>query len=166
MTATVETKSNLAGKYLTFRLGRESYGISVLRIREIIRNVEVTPVPQMPDYVKGVINLRGKIIPIVDLRKKFDLSNIQDTDQTCIVVVQVRQASGVNALMGLLVDAVEEVVNFAGADIEETPNFGGSLDTEYILGMAKIRGSVKTLLDIDKVVATEAITRAAHAAVS
>jgi purine-binding chemotaxis protein CheW len=162
MTATAVEKSSLAGKYLTFRLGRESYGISVLRIREIIRNVEVTPVPQMPVYVKGVINLRGKIIPIVDLRRKFDLANIKDTEQTCIVVVQIRQSAGVNALMGLLVDAVEEVVNFAATDIEETPNFGGSLDTEYILGMAKVRGSVKTLLDIDSVVAADAIARAAH----
>ena len=162
MTATAVEKSSLAGKYLTFRLGRESYGISVLRIREIIRNVEVTPVPQMPVYVKGVINLRGKIIPIVDLRRKFDLANIKDTEQTCIVVVQIRQSAGVNALMGLLVDAVEEVVNFAATDIEETPNFGGSLDTEYILGMAKVRGLVKTLLDIDSVVAADAIARAAH----
>jgi purine-binding chemotaxis protein CheW len=117
----------------------------------------------MPVYVKGVINLRGKIIPIVDLRRKFDLANIKDTEQTCIVVVQIRQSAGVNALMGLLVDAVEEVVNFAATDIEETPNFGGSLDTEYILGMAKVRGSVKTLLDIDSVVAADAIARAAHA---
>lgn len=164
MIATAEEKSSIAGKYLTFRLGRESYGISVLRIREIIRNVEVTPVPQMPHYVKGVINLRGKIIPIVDLRRKFDLSNIKDTDQTCIVVVQVRQSDGSTALMGLLVDAVEEVVNFGSGDIEDTPNFGGSLDTEYILGMAKVRGAVKTLLDIDRVVAADAITKAAHAA--
>lgn len=163
MTATIDEKSSLAGKYLTFRLGRESYGIGVLRIREIIRNAEVTPVPQMPVYVKGVINLRGKIIPIVDLRLKFDLSNIRDTEQTCIVVVQVRQPSGINALMGLLVDAVEEVVNFSADDIEETPNFGGSLDTEYILGMAKVRGAVKTLLDIDSVVAADTLTRVSHA---
>jgi purine-binding chemotaxis protein CheW len=113
--------------------------------------------------VKGVINVRGKIIPIVDLRLKFELSNIRDTEQTCIVVVQVRQASGINALMGLLVDAVEEVVNFGANDIEETPNFGGSLDTEYILGMAKVRGAVKTLLDIDSVVAADTITRVNHA---
>jgi purine-binding chemotaxis protein CheW len=163
MTATSVETTSLAGKYLTFRLGRESYGIGVLRIREIIRNAEVTPVPQMPVYVKGVINLRGKIIPIVDLRLKFELSNIRDTEQTCIVVVQVRQASGINALMGLLVDAVEEVVNFGANDIEETPNFGGSLDTEYILGMAKVRGAVKTLLDIDSVVAADTITRVNHA---
>jgi purine-binding chemotaxis protein CheW len=118
----------------------------------------------MPEYVKGVINLRGKIIPIVDLRRKFDLSNIKDTDQTCIVVVQVRQSDGSTALMGLLVDAVEEVVNFGAGDIEDTPNFGGSLDTDYILGMAKVRGAVKTLLDIDRVVAADAITKAAHSA--
>jgi purine-binding chemotaxis protein CheW len=165
MTATVSeaSQASLAGKYLTFRLGKESYGIGVLRIREIIRVIEVTPVPQMPAYVKGVVNLRGKIIPIVDLREKFALSNIQDTEQTCVVVVQVTQASGLKALMGLLVDAVEEVVNFGAADIEETPDFGGALDTEYMLGMAKVRGAVKTLLDIDKVIAAAELNRVTQA---
>jgi purine-binding chemotaxis protein CheW len=149
-----------AGKYLTFVLGRESYGIAVLKIREIIRLLEITPVPRMPDYVKGVINLRGKVIPVVDLRVRFGLSHTDNTERTCIVVVQVNLPSGAKPLMGLVVDAVEEVLNLVDKDIEETPDFGASLDTEYILGMAKIKGSVKTLLDIDRVVAAETIQRA------
>jgi purine-binding chemotaxis protein CheW len=146
-----------AGKYLTFLLGRESYGIPVLGIREIIRLTDVTPVPQMPPYVKGVLNLRGKIIPVVDLRIKFCLANTDTTERTCIVVVQVNLPSGARNLMGLIVDDVEEVVNIAQGDIEETPDFGMQIDTDYILGMAKIKGVVKPLLDIDRVVTGEAL---------
>jgi len=145
------------GKYLTFVLGNESYGVEVLKIREIIRMQNITSVPQMPDYVKGVINLRGKVIPVVDLRLKFKLSKIETTERTCIVVVQVRLASGTSPQMGLIVDAVEEVINIVSADIEDTPEFGTKLNTDYILGMAKVKGVVKTLLDIDRVVAAETI---------
>ncbi len=151
------TQRATAGKYLTFVLGQESYGIAVLKIREIIRTVGITAVPQMPDYVKGVINLRGKIIPVVDLRIRFGLDRAETTERTCIVVVQVDLASGAKLQMGLIVDAVEEVINIGQADIEETPDFGARLETDYILGMAKIKGVVKTLLDIDKVVAAETI---------
>jgi purine-binding chemotaxis protein CheW len=147
----------LAGKYLTFQLGRESYGIAVLKVREIIRQQAATPVPQMPRYVKGVINLRGKIIPVVDLRVKFELSAVKDTDQTCIVVVQVSIPGRPAVQMGLIVDGVEEVINIAQGDIEETPDFGAKLDTEYILGMAKIKGVVKALLDIDRVVTADTL---------
>mgnify|MGYP001588655643 FL=1 len=119
----------LAGKYLTFRLGAESYGIAVLKIREIIRLTAITAVPQMPDYVKGVINLRGKIVPVVNLRLKFGLDEAESTERTCIVVVQVELASHTKALMGLVVDGVEEVAHIAAPDIEETPDFGASLDT-------------------------------------
>jgi purine-binding chemotaxis protein CheW len=147
----------LAGKYLTFVLGRESYGVAVLKIREIIRMQDITLVPQMPEFIKGVINLRGKIIPVVDLRIKFKLSKAETTERTCIVVVQVTLPSRNALAMGLVVDAVEEVINIGTADIEDTPDFGAKLDTEYILGMAKIKGAVKTLLDIDKVVAAETI---------
>ncbi|HTI72374.1 MAG TPA: chemotaxis protein CheW [Candidatus Limnocylindria bacterium] len=153
-----------SGKYLTFRLGAESYGVGVLRVREIMRQTDITPVPQMPAYVKGVINLRGKIIPIIDLRLKFGLVDIKDTEQTCIVVVQVKQPSGVFNMMGLLVDAVEEVTNIGGTDIEETPDFGSSVQTDYILGMAKVKNSVKTLLDMDKVIACETLVRIQAAA--
>jgi purine-binding chemotaxis protein CheW len=145
-----------AGKYLTFILGSESYGIAVIKVREIIRPINITLVPQMPVFVKGVINLRGKMIPIVDLRLKFELAEAKDTERMCIVVVQVVLRAGVEALMGLVVDGVEEVANIAAADIEPTPDFGASLDTAYILGMAKLKGSVKTLLDIDKLLQAEA----------
>jgi purine-binding chemotaxis protein CheW len=148
-----------AGKYLTFVLGQESYGLDVLKIREIIRLVDITAVPQMPDYVRGVINLRGKIVPVVDLRIKFALQHTEATERTCIVVVQVKLPSGVISLMGLIVDAVEEVLNIAEGDIEETPDFGTTIDTDYILGMAKVKGVVKTVLDIDKVVSADVIRR-------
>lgn len=150
----VPTKStnSQAGKYLTFHLGGESYGIDVLSVREIIRLTNITAVPQMPGYVRGVINLRGKIIPVTDLRVRFGFPEAASTDLTCIVVVQVKLPDGKATQMGLIVDAVEEVVNLAMADIEETPDFGGQIATDYILGMAKIKGTVKTLLDIQKVV--------------
>jgi purine-binding chemotaxis protein CheW len=155
-TATLETSGTahqLAGKHLTFILGREHYGLPVLKVREIIRLCEITPVPQMPDYIKGVLNLRGKIIPVADLRVKFRLSKIENTDLTCIVVVQVSLPDNTKTMMGLIVDAVEEVVTLTAAEIEPTPDFGAALHADYILGMAKVKGSVKALLDIDRVVA-------------
>lgn len=154
-TATVEIASavqHLAGKHLTFVLGREHYGVPVLKVREIIRLCDITPVPQMPPYIKGVLNLRGKIIPVADLRLKFELAKVENTDLTCIVVVAVNLPDKTSALMGLIVDAVEEVVNLAAADIEPTPDFGPALEADYILGMAKVKNCVKTLLDIDRVV--------------
>ncbi len=146
-----------AGKYLTFILGRETYGIEVLKIREIIRMVDITVVPQMPGYIRGVINLRGKIIPVVDLRIKFGLSRAETAERTCIIVVQVRTAENSAMLMGLVVDQVEEVLNIAKEEIEETPDFGAKLDTSYLLGMAKVKGTVASLLDIDRVLAAAAL---------
>ena len=146
----------LAGKYLTFTLHQESYGIDVLKVREIIRQSIITVVPQMPAYVRGVINLRGKIIPVMDLRLRFEFAAAGNTEQTCIIVVQVKMADGKVTQMGLVVDGVEEVVNIAAADIEETPDFGGQISTDYIVGMAKVKGVVKTLLDIDGVVGATA----------
>jgi purine-binding chemotaxis protein CheW len=147
----------LAGKYLTFTLGHESYGIDVLKVREIIRQTNITAVPQMPAHVRGVINLRGKIIPVIDLRLKFGFAEAASTDQTCIIVVQVKLPDGKASQMGLVVDGVEEVANIAGADIEETPDFGGQICTDYILGMAKVKNAVKALLDIDGVVGADAL---------
>ena len=149
---TGSSTARFAGKYLTFVLGRECYGVPVLKVREIIRMCDITPVPQMPDYIKGVLNLRGKIIPVADLRLKFRLASDKNTDLTCIVVVQVALPDKTSTMMGLVVDAVEEVTNIGAAAIEPTPDFGAEIDTDYILGMAKIKGTVKTLLDIDKVV--------------
>ena len=153
----------LAGKYLTVVLDNEAYGLNVLKIREIIRLQKITPVPQMPDFVKGVINLRGRVIPVVDLRVKFSLK-AEFSERTCIVVVQVTLSGTQVVQMGLIVDSVEEVVNLPGNDIEPTPDFGTTVDTAYLLGMAKVKGQVKTLLDIDRVVAPETIRTVISAA--
>ncbi len=154
----------LAGKYLTILLDREAYGIAVLKVREIIRLQKITPVPQMPAFVKGVINLRGRIIPVVDLRVKFGLQ-AEFAERTCIVVVQVRLPNEQVVQMGMIVDSVEEVVNLNAADIEPTPDFGAKIDTTYLLGMAKVKGQVKTLLDIDRVVSPETVQAIVQSAV-
>jgi purine-binding chemotaxis protein CheW len=155
MTTTLKPNSSslLAkpGKYLTFLLGRESYGLPVLKVREIIRLVEITPVPHMPSYVKGVINLRGKLVPVMDLRTRFDLASREFTESTCIIVAQVKSESGGVLHMGFVVDGVEEVLNLNQSDIEETPDFGMKLATEYLLGMAHAKDKVVALLDIDQV---------------
>jgi len=145
-----------AGKYLTVGLDTESYGIGVLRVREIIRLQKITPVPQMPDAVKGVINLRGRVIPVIDLRVKFGF-RAEFEERTCIVVVQVRITGDHAVMMGLIVDRVEEVVTLSAAEIEPTPDFGSKMNTDYLLGMAKVKGQVKTLLDIDRVVAADTV---------
>jgi purine-binding chemotaxis protein CheW len=146
--------ATLAGKYLTVQLADEAYGIAVLKVREIIRLQKITPVPQMPEHVRGVINLRGRVIPVIDLRLRFGLG-ATITERTCIVVVQVFLGEARTALMGLVVDAVEEVATLREADIEPTPEFGTSVSQAYLLGMAKVGGRVKTLLDIDCVIAPE-----------
>ncbi|MBU2550379.1 MAG: chemotaxis protein CheW [Proteobacteria bacterium] len=144
------------GKYLTFTLADEEYGIGILKVREIIGMMPITSVPQTPSFVKGVINLRGKVIPVVDLRLKFGMAELDYTERTSIIVVEVRGQSG-DIPIGIVVDAVSEVVNIKGEDIEDTPTFGSRLDTDYILGMAKIEGGVKILLDIDRVLSSEEI---------
>jgi len=144
------------GKYLTFTLGNEEYGISILKIKEIIGLMPITKVPQTPDYIKGVINLRGKVIPVVGLRKRFAMEALDYTERTCIIVVETHGQDRVLPI-GIIVDSVSEVLNIKGDDIEETPTFGAGLKTEYILGMAKIEGGVKILLDIDRVLSTSEI---------
>ena len=141
-----------AGKYLTFILGREEFAIRVLKVREIMGIQDITAVPQTPGYVKGVINLRGKVIPVVDLRLKFCLPEMEYTARTCIIVVQV-QTAGISLQTGIVVDEVSEVLNLAAADIEDTPDFGDGAGsaTSYLLGMAKVKDKVKILLDIDQV---------------
>ena len=145
-----------AGKYLTFRLANEDYGIEILHVQEIIGMVPVTQVPKTPEYVRGVINLRGKVIPIIDLRRKFGMESASDTEKTCIVVAQINGISA-SVIMGFIVDEVSEVLDITAREIEEAPSFGASLDTAYILGMAKTKGSVKILIDIDRVLATDEI---------
>jgi len=141
-----------AGKYLTFILGREEFAIRVLKVREIMGIQEITAVPQTPAYIRGVINLRGKVIPVVDLRLKFCLPGVEYTHRTCIIVVQV-MAAGESLQTGIIVDEVSEVLNLASADIEDTPDFGegAASSTACLMGMAKVKGKVKILLDIDQV---------------
>lgn len=146
-----------AGKYLAFQLGKEAYAIKVLKVREIIGVQDITPVPQTPDHVRGVFNLRGKVIPVMDLQLKFGLAATENNARTCIVVVEVASGQG-SMLMGILVDAVSEVLNIAVNDIEDTPDFGKDVSVPYLLGVAKSRGSVKLLLDIDSALHTSEVS--------
>ena len=145
-----------AGKYLTFQLAQEEFGIRVLKVREIMGIQDITAVPHTPGYVKGVINLRGKVIPVLDLRLKFGLPDMEYNQRTCIIVVQIQAKSGV-ILMGIIVDGVSEVLNLTGAEVEDTPDFGSGFSTPYILGMAKVKGKVKILLDIDRVLTNQEV---------
>jgi len=138
------------GKYLTFALAQEEYGLEILKVREIIGYMEITAVPQTPEYVKGVINLRGQVIPVIDLRGKFGMETTEITDETCIIVVEITQDDRAFNT-GIVVDRVQEVLDIDGQDIEEAPQFGASVDTNFILGMGKIGDTVKILLDIDRV---------------
>jgi len=144
------------GKYLTYVLNDEEYGIGILKIKEIIGMMPITSIPQTPEFVKGVINLRGKVIPVVDLRLRFGMEAIDYNERTCIIVVEIESAAS-TVMIGIVVDAVSEVLNIKGEDIEETPAFGTRLNTDYILGMAKMEGGVKILLDIDKVLSADEV---------
>jgi purine-binding chemotaxis protein CheW len=144
----------LAGKYLTVVLDCEAYGIAVRTVREIIRLPRITTVPRMPAHLKGVINLRGRVIPVTDLRLRFGLAAAL-TARTCIVVVQVSSGAGGPVQAGLIVDAVEEVANLADADIEPTPDLGTRIDGSCLLGFARVKGVVKMLLDIERVLAPD-----------
>ena len=138
------------GKFLTFQLQAEDYGLEILKVREIMGLMPITPVPQTPEYVKGVINLRGQVIPVIDLRLKFGLDESTYDKKTCIIVVDVN-----GVMMGIVVDTVSEVMDIETVDIEETPSFGTKLNTDYILGMGKVKGKVKILLDIGMVLTSE-----------
>lgn len=138
------------GKYLTFLTGGEGYGLPVLKVREIMKVMDITAVPQVPAYVRGVINLRGKVIPVIDLRLKFGMPACDATDQTCIIVVEAA-AAGRQLMMGLLVDGVSEVLNIQAGEIEQPPAFGEGVRIDYMQGIAKVKGTVKILLDIDRV---------------
>lgn len=145
---------DLAGKYLTFALGDEEYGVAVLEVREIIRMMEITSVPQVPKHVRGVINLRGKVIPVVDLRLKLSFGEQAYTERTCIIVVEVSLAAS-RVLMGVVVDTVSEVLSITADEIERMPEFGERVATGHMRGIAKIRGRVKVLLDLDRVLASD-----------
>jgi purine-binding chemotaxis protein CheW len=138
------------GKYLTLQLAGEEYAISILKVKEIIGMMSITPVPQTPEYVKGVINLRGKVISVVDLRLRFTMEAEDYSDRTCIIVVEIATQSGTTPV-GIVVDSVSEVLNIGPNDVQDAPALSTGIDTSYILGIANMEGSVKILLDIDRV---------------
>jgi purine-binding chemotaxis protein CheW len=157
MTQAVKVMAEREGKYLTFNLDNEEYGIGILKIKEIIGMMAITTVPQTPDFVKGVINLRGKVIPVMDLRLRFSMEAIDYTERTCIIVVEIEAGAG-TIQIGIVVDSVAEVLSIKEEDTEDTPIFGTKLNTEYILGMAKMEGGVKILLDINRVLSDQQIS--------
>ena len=148
---------NREGKYLTLFLADEEYGISILKIKEIIGMMPITTVPQTPAFFKGVINLRGKVIPVIDLRLRFGINAISYSERTCIIVVEIMGQNGA-VLTGIVVDTVSDVLNVNNDEIEDTPTFGTTLNTDYISGMAKLEGGVKSLLDIDRILTADEIT--------
>ena len=163
MSDVVTHAADREGKYLTFSLAGEEYGIGILKIREIIGMLPITSVPETPHYVKGVINLRGKVIPVVDLRLRFGMPEIAYTERTCIIVVEMKSSGG-TVHIGTVVDAVSEVLNIKGEDIADTPSFGAKFNSDYILGMAKMGKGVKLLLDIDRVLSSEELVLLKEAA--
>ena len=142
--ASVGTRTG--GKFLTFVLGGEEYGLQILSVQEIIGMMDVTPIPWTSSDIRGVINLRGKIIPIVDLRTRFGMKSTERTAETCIIVVE---ANGVRS--GIVADQVSEVSDIPGAEIEDPPSFGSEIHTDFILGIGKRDGKVRLLLDLDRV---------------
>lgn len=161
--ARILTEVDREGKYLTFTLAGEEYGIGILKIKEIIGMMPITSVPRSPKFVKGVINLRGKVIPVMDLRLRFAMDAIDYNDRTCIIVVEIG-GRDTDIVIGIVVDSVSEVLNIKNEDIEDTPTFGTTLNTSFILGMAKMEGKVKILLDIDAVLSAEDLDALAEAA--
>ena len=145
------------GKFLTFFLDEEEYGLVILTVQEIMGLMPITRVPRTPVYVMGVVNLRGKVIPVVDLRLKFGMEAIEATDLTCIIVVQSEGRQ-----FGLVVDRVSEVVDLLDADIEEPPTFGEGVNSDYIMGMGKSQDRVTILLDIDRVLASDELEQLAQ----
>jgi purine-binding chemotaxis protein CheW len=154
MSATV---TSVSGKFLTFQLANEEYGLEILKVRELIGIMPFTTVPQTPDYVKGVINLRGKIIPVFDLRIKLGMPESEYTSETCIIVVGVG-----DGLVGIIVDTVSEVVDINESEIEPTPRFGKHIETKYILGIGIKDSKAKILLDIEQVLSDEDLETAAN----
>ena len=153
--------THLGGKYLTFALGKEEYGLEILKVREIIGWIDITALPRTPAYVKGVVNLRGQVIVVVDLRAKFEMDATPKTDQTCIIVVEITHA-GRKLSTGIIVDRVSEVLEILDDTIEDPPSFGTAVATDFILGMGKVGEAVKILLGIDKVLDGDTVSRIAR----
>ena len=159
--AKAEKDKTREGKYLTFVLGGEEYGLEILKVREIISVMEITEVPQVPAFIKGVINLRGKVIPVMDLRLKFGMESVEYTRETCIIVVNIG-----DLLIGVVVDTVAEVLDITEEEIDPPPTFGSTVKTDFIMGMGKIKGKVKILLDIDKILSVDELNMATKAEAS
>lgn len=155
MTTTTATTD----KYLTFKLNKEAYAIDVMQVVEIIRLQKITPVPHMPSHIKGVINLRGKVIPVIDLRERFGLSDLKTTEHTCIVVVQVPLEDKQHMFAGLIVDEVEEVQTIAEETLQPTPEVGNKAAAAYLKGVSTQKDMVRTLLDLGALVKEELSTR-------
>lgn len=145
-------------KLLTFSLGEEGYGVSILKVKEIIGMMEITTVPRTPDFIKGVINLRGKIIPVMDLRVKFGMNEKSYDERTCIIVVEI-ELKGVQRLIGAVVDMVSEVVNIPASEIEPPPQYGSKLDNNFIIGIGKIKERVVIILDINEIFQCEEVIK-------
>lgn len=159
-----ETTRARPGKYLTFRLQSEEYGIEILKVQEIIKMMDITRVPRTPEFVRGVVNLRGKVIPVIDLRLKFSMPAKEATEKTCIVVVQARRENGTTVTMGVIVDEVSEVLDISADQLEPAPEFGTAIDTGFLLGMGKVAKAVIMLLDADKVLNTGELAEIAKVA--
>ena len=154
---TEHSEAARGGKYLTFSLDNEEYGIGIMKVKEIIGLMPVTPVPRTPEFVRGVINLRGKVIPVIDLRLRFGMESVESSERTCVIVVEIDGPSGA-VMIGVVVDSVSDVLNISEDDIEGELSFGASLDTDYIFGMAKLENGVKILIDIDKVLNSDELS--------
>jgi purine-binding chemotaxis protein CheW len=144
-------------QYLTFMLAQEQFAIGILGIKEIIEYHGVTEVPMMPPCVRGVINLRGAVVPVIDLLARFGRPPSAVTKRTCVVIVEAGSDSGERQVMGLLVDAVNEVLDIAAADIEPPPAFGARLRSDFIQGVGKVRGKFVLLLDVDRTLSIDEI---------
>src|SRR5688500_10876732 len=144
------TESTQGGKFLSFFLQNEEYGIEILKVQEIIGLMPITRIPRTPDYVRGVFNLRGKIIAVTDLRKKFGMEDVEQTNETCIIVVQTNKME-----IGVMVDKVSEVLDISAAEIEKTPAFGASVPTEFLLGIGNTESGVRLLLNIEKILSDQ-----------
>ncbi len=143
-------------KYLAFGLGNEEFAIQATHLREIMGIQEINALPQTSGYVKGVLKLRGRVVPVVDLRLKFDLPEIEYTERTCVIVAQIENQIG-KFMMGIIVDGVSEVLTLDASEIEDTPDFGNGVEAPYILGRAKIKNKVKILLELNRIFTTQEV---------
>ena len=158
-TAQMEAVGRLAGKYLTFALADEQYGIGLLKVREVVAMMDITAVPRVPDFIRGIINLRGQVIPVIDLRARFAMPAAERTPKTCIVVAYVGEME-----IGLVVDHVLEVLELSEGQVDEPPSLGAGVDTRFILGIGKANDAITILLDIEKVLGRDAIATVRSAA--